>query len=260
MALSEERVLRIDHDGYCEVLFDRPEAQNAVTAAMWERLTAILSPLVEDPPGLVLLRGSHWNPFTAGSDVKEWTTLPLTAVDHSFGAMEHAIAQLTAVACPVLAAVDGYALGGGFELCLAADLRIGTERARFGMPIARFGIMLSPAIARRLVDVLGPARSLDLLYTGRLLDGREALDVGILNYLAPPEELQSRTEELIRRILDQSPASLRAAKRSVSLCLPSTPPPRAGELPYFVEPGEFQARVARFLHRERPEGGAREDI
>lgn len=256
--MSEERVRRIDRDGYCEVVFDRPEAHNAVTAAMWERLTAILDPMVAGPPGLLLLRGSRWNPFTAGSDVKEWTTLPLTAVDQSFGAMEHAIGLLGAISCPVLAAVDGYALGGGFELCLAADLRIGTERARFGMPIARFGIMLSPAIAKRLVEVLGPARSLDLLYTGRLLEGKEALELGIVSYLATPEQLQSRTEALIRQILAQSPASLRAAKRSVGLCLPSAPPPQAGELPYFIEPVEFESRVAKFLGRERGEGGRQE--
>lgn len=246
-------IRRIEHGKWTELVLDRPERRNAMSVAMWEALDDLLEELLAKPPLALLLRGGSWETFTTGSDVKEFAEVGFERVDHSLRVMESAICRLDALPCPIVAAVDGYALGGGFELCMAADLRIGTARVRLGMPIARFGIMVTAPIAKRLVQLLGPGRSLDLLYTGRLLSGDEARAWGALNYVVAASELPSAAEELMERIVAQSPSSLLAAKRAVALCLPVLREPGDQNLPpYFVDPDDLAEGIAAFKEGRPP--------
>lgn len=212
-----------------------------MTRAMWEALRL----RTEDLPSsarLLLLRGAGAD-FTSGFDLSELADLPVAEVDRAFAVMERAIAAIERLPIPVLALLDGYVLGGGLELALAADIRIATERARLGMPVARLGIMLSRNFARRLVNDLGHSRTKDLLFTGRLLDGEEARMYGLVNTVEESTVAYDRALSTARTIVAHFPNAIRQAKSAVESVAIS---PDGDEAPYYVEPEDFKEAVQRF--------------
>lgn len=235
-----------------KIIINRPWVRNAFTIAMWEQLGQAVRSLSDDPSLRVLVvQGAGDEAFTSGSDIGEFGNMSHQEVNDSFEVMEEAISRVEDLPIPTIACLNGYALGGGLELALACDLRIASERATLGMPIARLGIMISPKFAKRLVDLIGPSRTKDVLYTGRLIPASEGFKMGLVNYLVLSHELKKATLDLAKKIAGHSASSVRAAKEAVSQCLPRT---RVEDLagPYFVDPGDFPEGVAAFLEKRNP--------
>jgi enoyl-CoA hydratase len=126
--------------------------------------------------------------------------------------------QLEALAFPVIAAINGYALGGGLELALACDLRVAAEGARFGLPEAKVGSMPGAGGTQRLTRAIGPARAKELMFTGEFIDAAEAYRIGLVNKVFPREGLAEGARALARTIASRAPLSLRAVKAAVNLC------------------------------------------
>ncbi|HEY8393249.1 MAG TPA: enoyl-CoA hydratase-related protein [Thermaerobacter sp.] len=264
-APAETGFIRVEEDGpVVTITIDRPEMHNSINFAMWSELGQILDRLQEEArqdAGLrvVILRGAGDRAFSSGSDLREFHAMTIDEVRRCFMTMEQTISKVERLAYPVIAAIAGYALGSAFELACACDLQVASERARVGMPVARLGIMLSPEFTRRLVALIGPNQTKDLLFTGRMLDAAEARAIGLVTHVVPHDEVYPFARRLAETIASLSPYSIRAAKRSVFLSLPAPPPDPAGvEAPYYIHEDDFHEGVRAFLEKRPPRfGGGR---
>ncbi|WP_329142583.1 enoyl-CoA hydratase/isomerase family protein [Streptomyces sp. NBC_01456] len=193
---------------------------NALGTRDWQALAALFDDLAEDRSlGAVVLSGRGTATFSAGSDMREWLSAAPADIDTSFAAMETALTAIERLPVPVISTVRGAAVGAGCQLACACDLRIVSSSAKLGMPIARWGILVPPAFAARLAVLTGPATARDLLFTGRLVDGAEAVRLGLATASAPEEELDTATAALVASITAHPPTAIRAAKRSIDTLL-----------------------------------------
>lgn len=206
-------------DGVGFVTLNRPQARNALTFPMYERLRGLCAEVAEDASVRALvITGAGDKAFAAGTDISQFTEFR-TAGDAL--AYEHRIDQvLTALErCPkpTIAAIAGAATGGGAAIAAVCDLRIAASNARIGFPIARtLGNCLSMANYARLAALIGSARVLDLIYTARLIEAEEARAIGLVGEVLPDHAaLQARAAELARTIAGHAPLTLRATKEAM---------------------------------------------
>ncbi|MEU0964716.1 enoyl-CoA hydratase/isomerase family protein [Streptomyces sp. NPDC005917] len=196
---------------------------NALGTRDWGALAALFDSLGEDPAlRAVIVSGRGSSTFTAGSDMREWLSADPTRIDASFAAMERALSAVERLPVPVVARIRGSAVGAGCQLACACDVRIVTEDARMGMPIARWGILVPPAFAARIALLTGPATARDLLLTGRLVRGREAVRLGLASASVADADLDAATADLVASITAHPPAAVRAAKRAVDTVIAPT--------------------------------------
>jgi enoyl-CoA hydratase len=217
---------------------DRPATRNAIDLATIEELHALCAEL-EENPAILIVTGAD-GVFASGADIAELRER--RAADALRGINTHAFSRIAALPMPVIAAVDGYALGGGAELAYAADIRIGTPRTRLGNPETSLGIIAAAGATWRLPAIVGPARAAELLLTGRILDADEALAWGLLSSLHEPDDLLAAAHRIADRIAANDPLATRHTK--AALQAPRDAHPRL-EL-------ELQAELF-----ERPEKGER---
>ncbi len=197
--------------GLARITLDRPPL-NILDIPMLEELGGILKALDEDPqPTVVLLTGAG-RAFCAGVSVEDHTA---DKVDAMIGAFHAVIDRLLGLACPVVAAVNGAALGGGCELALACDTVLATETAKIGQPEVKLGVF-PPAAAVLLPRLVGRQRAMDLVLSGRTLTGAEAARIGLVAQAIPDEEFDAAVEEYARGLASLSPQVLRLAKRAVN--------------------------------------------
>jgi enoyl-CoA hydratase len=175
-------------DGVAVVRLDNPKV-NALSSALLVQLGAAAEALTADPPGAVVLTGGD-RVFAAGADISEFGG-PAEAARLG-GVFLQALGAVAAIPRATIAAVSGYALGGGCELALACDFRIASERARFGQPEILLGIIPGGGGTQRLTRLIGPARAKDMIFTGRQVDAAEALAIGLVDEVVAPEMLMDR--------------------------------------------------------------------
>ncbi len=239
-------------EGIATITVNRPWVRNAFTVEMWQELHAVTDRIRSNGDvRVVVLQGAGDEAFTSGSDIREFAAMSVEQVDAGFQVMEDAITSVETLPIPTIACLNGFALGGGMELALSTDIRIASERATLGMPIARLGIMISPKFAKRIVDLVGPSRAKDLLYTGRFVGANEAQNMGLVNYFVLSHELKRTTREIARRIAGFSGSSVRVAKQAVGMCLPLSEATGA-EGPYFIDREDFPEGVSAFLEKRSP--------
>ncbi len=224
-------------------MLDNSRYHNCMTHTMWQELENHARTLQNDPDLRAVVirgRGAH---FTSGFDLSELNQLDYDAVNQEFELMERAISAVEAIPVPVLAMLQGYVLGGGFELALAADLRLADDSVKMGIPVARIGIMLSRTFALRLVKVMGIGKAKEVLLTGHLIDAQEGLRLSILNHRAPDvEDLESTVDAWLNDISGLYPRAVRQAKTAVSEVSPKTDQGH----PYFVDANDFFEAIRRF--------------
>ncbi|MCM3670748.1 enoyl-CoA hydratase/isomerase family protein [Mesobacillus maritimus] len=239
--------------GFAIVTINRPDLKNALTNRMWKDLAAIGRRIPENPKNkVVILRGSK-NHFTAGSDIKQFNNLSIDEANEAFRLMEEAIATFEKIPLPTIGAINGPAMGAGFELALACDIRVGSPNTLMGIPVGRLGITLNQMFAKRIADMIGKSRTLDLVYTGRLLKPDECYDLGLLNYLLETDEdINSFTIQIGKKIMEQSPASVLAVKRAVAFNNPTISIPWETGLGSSVDPVDFPEGVRSFVEKRKP--------
>lgn len=201
------------------ISLDRPEARNAVTAEMLEDLNAALGDAATDPDARVVLLAGRGGHFCAGADLDE---VGRAAGADGFGyglVLERTLAALADHPLPVVARVEGAALGAGCQLLVACDLAVAAEAARIGVPSARLGIVISFESIERLVLAVGPRRAADLLITGREVSGREAAGWGLATEAVPADRVAGRAEEVAELVASSAPLSVRGSKRAIAAVL-----------------------------------------
>src|SRR3954447_15061714 len=191
---------------------NRPDKLNALNAVVFRRLTEAFARLETGDCAVGILHGAG-RAFAAGADIQDY--VDVTVEDYRAfmdvgRAPTDAIGRLSK---PVIAAVHGFALGGGFELVLACDLVVAAENARFGLPEPRLGLAPGGGGTQRLPRIVGKSRALEVLLTGRNLTGQDAFDWGIANKVVPKEDLLAAAEDLARATIPPPPRGRAHRKR-----------------------------------------------
>lgn len=240
--------------GLAIVTIYRPAFKNALTANMWREMNHVAERIPRNPKTKVVILRGGGGMFTAGSDIKEFSRMTIDEANEAFRIMEDALSAFEKLALPTIAVINGPAMGAGLELALACDLRIGTPNTKMGMPVARLGITLSKKFTKRIVDLVGPSRMKDLVYTGRLLDPEESREWGLVNYLLSDEQNPDHfATALAEKIKQQSTASLRAVKEGVAYSNPTFELPLKSEFESNVDPDDFPEGVQAFVEKRKPE-------
>jgi enoyl-CoA hydratase/carnithine racemase len=255
--LATPEVLFTSDGPVARLTFNRPDARNAMTWAMYDALARACDDVERsDTIRVLVLRGAG-DAFVAGTDIRQFTEF--TSAEDGIAyeqRMESVIARLEGLRVPTIAQVQGVAAGGGCVIALTCDLRVCTPAARFGVPIARtLGNCLSAANYARLVDLIGPARTKDLLFTGRLLDAGEAHALGLVSRMSDPERIDAVVGELAESIAANAPITIRVTKEALRR-LARRRRLADGEDADLVGPcyasSDFREGVAAFLEKRRP--------
>jgi enoyl-CoA hydratase len=213
--------LRISIDTRVAVItIDRPQVLNALDTALLDELMATLNDLGGDPGvGVLVLTGSGERSFIAGADIKEMADkTPLEA--RAYAELGQEIAhKLETMRKPTVAAVNGYALGGGCEMALACDVRLASENAHFGQPEINLGIIPGWGATQRLARATNIGYAKELILTGRMIDAAEALERGLVQHVYPAAELMPRALELANAMASKSPVALYYAKEATNRSL-----------------------------------------
>jgi enoyl-CoA hydratase len=218
--VKAEDLLFERQDGIGRITFNRPQARNAFTFAMYERLAAICEEINDDHAIKVLvLRGAGDKAFAAGTDINQFRDFksPQDAIDYE-NRIDRVLTTLEQCRVPTIAAINGFCTGGGAGVAAACDLRIGTQSAKIGFPIARtLGNCLSMSNVSRLTALIGAARVKDLIFTARLVDATEAASVGLLGEVVEDlAALDRRADEVARLLASHAPLTLNATKQAVA--------------------------------------------
>ena len=199
--MSELVLLERRPDGVAVVTLNNPKV-NALSQAVLAAVHAVAIELTENPPGAVVITGGE-RIFAAGADITEFAErggvdpfriAPAERVAEIGDGFLQALNAVAALPCPTIAAVDGVALGGGCELALACDFRVASGRARFGQPEILLGIIPGGGGTQRLARLVGPARAKDLVFSGRSIDGAEALSIGLVDQVVESDALSTALE------------------------------------------------------------------
>lgn len=218
--MTAEQVLFEREGPVAFITFNRPEARNAMTFAMYERLYELCETVdADDEIRVLVLKGAGDRAFVAGTDISQFRAFrePEDALEYE-RRMNRIIGRLEAVRKPTIAQIQGFAVGGGLTLAIACDLRICGPEARFGAPIARtLGNCLSMENYARLINLIGPARTLEVVYTARLVGAEEARQIGLATEVVPGglEALEARVRDLATTIAGNAPLTLRVTKEAV---------------------------------------------
>lgn len=198
-------------DRVAVITLDRPEVRNAINAQVQTDLRSALDDLRDsDAVGAVVLTGAGEKAFAAGADIGQLRSYDLhTGLTSS---MQRLYDEVEAYELPTIAAVNGYALGGGCELAMACDIRIAADTARFGLPETNLSVLPGAGGTQRLARLVGVGRAIDLILTGDMLTADEALAAGLVTRVARPEALLATAHEVARSILAKGPLAVRLAK------------------------------------------------
>ncbi|HXJ77549.1 MAG TPA: enoyl-CoA hydratase/isomerase family protein [Candidatus Methylomirabilis sp.] len=257
MSDSRPDEILVDRDGPVVTLtFNRPAVRNAMTWGMYERLSQVCDDVDADPSVRVLvLRGAGGKAFVSGTDIGQFTAFS-TAEDGIAYERDgdERIDRLERVRIPVIAQIEGYAVGAGFKIAAACDIRIATPDARFGAPIARtLGNCLSMAAYTTLVDLFGPSRTKELIFTARLLSAEEAHSAGFVTEIVSADAIAARVRALAEEIASHAPITLRVTKEAVRRILAERRV-RGGEdlIALTYTSADFKEGVRAFLEKRPP--------
>lgn len=239
------------------ITLNRPEAMNALNREMLDGLIEVFHRIRDDSDVyVVVVTGAGDRAFSAGADIRFLSSAsPLEVRELAHLAVE---AGLTIENCgkTVIAAINGYALGGGLEIAEACTLRIAAEHAMFGHPEVRIGAVAGWGGTSRLPRLIGQGKALELLLTGRLINARDALAEGLVNALVPAEKLVSEAERLAKEISEQAPQAVRftleAANRGLEMSLEESLKTGADYFGLVAETEDFREGTHAFLEKRKP--------
>jgi len=204
-------------EGLATITINRPEARNALTQALMEEMgEAFTAAEVDDEVSVLIITGAGEKAFVAGGDINEVGARDtITELGPLSRIRRGVLSQLEHLFKPSIAAINGYALGGGCELACACTLRIASETARFGQPEINLGIIPGLGGTQRLTRLVGKGKAMEMVLTGDLIDAQEAFRIGLVNKVVPLAHLNEEARALGKKLASKAPMALRLAKDSV---------------------------------------------
>jgi enoyl-CoA hydratase/carnithine racemase len=254
--IETEQLLFERRDATAFVTFNRPEARNAMTWEMYEALHGACEAVdADDEVRVLVLRGAGDKAFVAGTDIRQFHEFESGEDGLAYEErMERVIGRLERIRKPVVAVVDGYAIGGGLSIACVSDLRICTPEAKFGMPIARtLGNCLSIENYARLMTLIGPARTKALIFTATMFSAGEALSAGLATEVVPRDEIDGRVEELCATLASHAPITMRVTKEALRRLTLAGMPEADDLIRETYGSHDFHEGVAAFTGKRRPE-------
>jgi enoyl-CoA hydratase len=217
MLMAYETLLYEKRNGIGYVTANRPEKLNALNRKVIEEMLACFQALEKDDEvRAVILTGAGEKAFVAGADINELTVqTPVEGKEYSLRGQK-LLALIENLGKPVIAAINGYALGGGCELALACTLRLASEKARLGQPEVKLGIIPGYAGTQRLPRLVGKGRALEMILGGEPVTAQEAYRIGLVNQVVPAPELMAAAEKLAQKIMANAPLAVKFALEAVN--------------------------------------------
>lgn len=198
------------------ILIDRERKLNALTRSMLRQITAICDEIDASNARVVVVRSAGTRVFCVGADITHFTGISAVSMWREWVATGHrAFARLASLRQPTLAVIDGLAFGGGLELALACDMRVISAHARVALPETGLGTVPGWGGTERLTELIGRSRAKQVVYTRQQLSASEALDWGVVNYLAEPERLIVTTDGIVEELLAAAPVAVQLAKQII---------------------------------------------
>jgi len=211
--MTYSTLLITKQDGYAIVQFNRPDVLNALNITLMQELVEALDVLDTDKEVRAIILTGNEKAFAAGADIKEMSDA--SAVDMLIRDQFARWDRIRKIKSPIIAAVSGFALGGGCELSMACDLIIASETAKFGQPEINIGVMPGAGGTQRLTRAVGKAKAMEIVLTGRMITAQEALQWGLVNRIVPVEMYLEEAKSLAREIASKPPLAVRLAKEAV---------------------------------------------
>src|SRR6266566_1744455 len=214
---SYETILVERRGGVAIVTINRPEKRNALNIQTRAEGAAVLDELrADDSVCVAVITGAGDKAFIAGADIAEF--VERTAITQREVMLERSLFNaIDSFPKPIIAMVNGYCLGCGCEVALACDIRIASEKASFGQPEINLGIIPGGGGTQRLTRLVGEGKAMELILTGEIIDAHAAFNIGLVNHVVPPDQLESRTMELANSIAEKGPIAVRLAKEAVKI-------------------------------------------
>ena len=218
LVLRTERMIASKQGAIGWIVFNNPARRNAVSLEMWEALGEIVDDYARDPAiRVIVARGAGGKAFVSGADISEFEQKRATPEDTEAYRQisERATSALQYVGKPTIAMIEGFCVGGGVSVALSCDLRIAGASARFAVPAAKLGLGYELPGVRKLMQVVGPAFTKEIFYTGRQFDAQEALGMGLINRAVPDAELESYVATYAETIAANAPLTVASIKTIV---------------------------------------------
>lgn len=215
--MTYECILYEKADGVAVIRLNRPKVLNAMNKRMWTDLEATLDDALDDPAIKAVVITGEGRAFSTGADLKESKTRSLEEYRDYLERLQEVSRKIIRFEKPTIAAINGYALGSGYELALACDIRIAAEDAQIGSPEVRVASSVTGGAMRLLQDLVGPGKARELLFTGENIDGRTAERIGLVNEAIPAGQLMDAAMAMAGKIAANSGFSIRMIKRGLYL-------------------------------------------
>lgn len=219
----KEKSLYVTRTGaVATIVLNRPQKRNALNLEMWIGLSGLLEQLeADEETKVVVIRGVDDTAFAAGADISEFVTNRSSAEKakaYNDRSME-AVDRLHRFPKPTIAMIQKYAVGGGLDIALSCDFRFSAEDGIFAITPAKLGIVYNLTSTKRLVDLVGPAKAKEILYTARSLDAAEAYRIGLVDHLYGSDEIVAKTYDFAQLLAERSQVSIRGTKQIVQAIL-----------------------------------------
>ena len=215
--MNFECIIYEKRDGIATIKLNRPKVLNAMNKQLWVDVQNALEDAKNDAAVKALVITGEGRAFSTGADLKESKTRTLDAYREYLEELQEASRKIIRFEKPTIAAINGYALGSGYELALACDIRIAAEEAQIGSPEAKVTSSITGGAFRLVQDLIGPGKAKELLFTGEYIDGQEAERIGLVNKAVPLAELDSAVRQMAGKIAANSAISLKMIKKGLHM-------------------------------------------
>jgi enoyl-CoA hydratase/carnithine racemase len=215
--LKLENVLYEKRDGIAYATLNRPKVLNALNKATWEDLRTAFEDARDDAAVRgVILTGAGDKAFIAGADISELATVSAVQAEESSRNGQEVLNLVENLGKPVIAAINGFALGGGCETAMACTIRVASEHAKFGQPEVTLGLIPGGGGTQRLPRLVGKGRAMQLILSGEIISAQEAYRIGLVNEVAPAAELITRSEAILKKIFSNAPLAVKYSLEAVN--------------------------------------------
>jgi len=215
--MNFECIIYEKSQGIATIKLNRPKVLNAMNKQLWLDFQTALEDARNDSGIKVLVVTGEGRAFSTGADLKESKTRTLEAYREYLEELQEASRKIIRFEKPTIAAVNGYAIGSGYELALACDIRIAAEDAQIGSPEAKVTSSVTGGAFRLVQDLIGPGKAKELLFTGEYIDGKEAEKIGLVNKAVPLEQLDNEVRNMAAKIAANSSISLKLIKKGLQM-------------------------------------------
>ena len=215
--MNFECIIYEKHQGIATIKLNRPKVLNAMNKQLWLDVQQALADARHDHAIKVLVITGEGRAFSTGADLKESKTRTIEAYRDYLEELQEASRKIIRFEKPTIAAINGYALGSGYELALACDIRLAAEEAQIGSPEAKVTSSITGGAFRLVQDLIGPGKARELLFTGEYIDGKEAERIGLVNKAVPLESLDTEVGQMAEKIAANSAISLKMIKKGLQM-------------------------------------------